>query len=134
MNSEIKTEWLAALRSGEYKQGTRALNTEAGMCCLGVLCDLYVKKGNTQWVEEFVTENSDVDQMLIGQTIKGITDPITKHTDFGILPIEVQNWAGLVENNPLTVPNKKEDLQYISALNDQGLTFSQIADIIQYSL
>lgn len=40
LKPERKAEWLAALRSGEYKQVTGALRKEAGFCCLGVQCDL----------------------------------------------------------------------------------------------
>ena len=40
MNKEIKTKWLAALRSGKYEQGFGALKTPSGHCCLGVLCDV----------------------------------------------------------------------------------------------
>lgn len=38
MDAELKAKWVAALRSGEYRQGCRFLLTESGaMCCLGVL-------------------------------------------------------------------------------------------------
>ena len=51
MNPEIKAQWVAALRSGEYKQGRGQLrNTDDEYCCLGVLCDLAVKAGVTEWV------------------------------------------------------------------------------------
>lgn len=40
MNKELKTKWLEALRSGEYKQSREILKDENGFCCLGVLCDL----------------------------------------------------------------------------------------------
>lgn len=46
----LNREWVAALRSGKYKQGTNALrgylldpdedNYESTHCCLGVLCDM----------------------------------------------------------------------------------------------
>jgi len=45
MNPEVKELWLAALRSGEYKQGRQRLRTDDEFCCLGVLCDLAVKAG-----------------------------------------------------------------------------------------
>lgn len=32
--------WVAALRSGEYKQGRERLRYEDEFCCLGVACDL----------------------------------------------------------------------------------------------
>lgn len=41
MNPEIKTKWVAALRSGYYIQGTGVLRSQGNkFCCLGVLCDI----------------------------------------------------------------------------------------------
>lgn len=37
MDSKIKEQWVAALRSGKYKQGTGYLNRDGKFCCLGVL-------------------------------------------------------------------------------------------------
>lgn len=52
MNPDIKAKWVAALRSGEYKQGYGALHcgsddpkVDGGFCCLGVLCEVAVKEG-----------------------------------------------------------------------------------------
>ncbi len=39
LKPEFKAKWVAALRSGEYQQGKRALNPQEGhYCCLGVAC------------------------------------------------------------------------------------------------
>lgn len=44
MSPELKTQWLQALRSGNYEQGTAYLaNYSQGktkFCCLGVLCEV----------------------------------------------------------------------------------------------
>lgn len=38
MDEELKAKWVAALRSGEYKQARgEMLSSDGGMCCLGVL-------------------------------------------------------------------------------------------------
>lgn len=37
---EFKEKWIAALRSGEYKQDKGALQTNNGYCCLGVAAHL----------------------------------------------------------------------------------------------
>lgn len=39
---ELKAKWLAALRSGDYKQGKNYLHNSAKdtFCCLGVLCEV----------------------------------------------------------------------------------------------
>lgn len=36
-------KWIAALRSGTYKQGMGQLKNGDAYCCLGVACDLYRK-------------------------------------------------------------------------------------------
>jgi len=38
MTPELKALWLAALRSGEYRQTRDTLKDKDGYCCLGVLC------------------------------------------------------------------------------------------------
>lgn len=46
LKQDIKARWVAALRSGNYQQGHRALRTGSNhFCCLGVLCDLAAKDG-----------------------------------------------------------------------------------------
>jgi hypothetical protein len=40
MDAKLKAEWIAALRSGEYRQGLNYLHDSERntFCCLGVLC------------------------------------------------------------------------------------------------
>lgn len=42
MDADLKAKWVAALRSGAYEQGRKALLSSDGMryCCLGVLADI----------------------------------------------------------------------------------------------
>ena len=42
MKREVKDKWIAALRSGKYKQGTGCLRDidSNAFCCMGVLCDI----------------------------------------------------------------------------------------------
>ena len=48
----VKERWLAALRSGDYKQGKDSLKTEANtFCCLGVLCDVVKDDLGAYWSE-----------------------------------------------------------------------------------
>lgn len=56
---DLAVKWIAALRSGEYKQTKGALRKADGFCCLGVLCDLTRKEGlvSTDWKERLVTTN-----------------------------------------------------------------------------
>lgn len=46
MNPEIKAQWVAALRSGDYQQGRGQLRSGNNTyCCLGVLMELAVEAG-----------------------------------------------------------------------------------------
>jgi hypothetical protein len=41
MEQELKDKWIAALRSGKYKQGKYQLrDSDNCYCCLGVLCEV----------------------------------------------------------------------------------------------
>lgn len=48
MNPEKKDikKWVKALRSGKYKQGYGLLETDAGHCCLGVACRIFIPPKN----------------------------------------------------------------------------------------
>lgn len=55
MNPELKAQWLEALRSGRYQQGTGALrNSDQCYCCLGVLADI---RDPSRWSEQ--ADNQD---------------------------------------------------------------------------
>lgn len=101
MNAEIKKKWVAALRSGKYRQGWRFLHFRDAFCCLGVLCDLAAKEG----VCEVNNPN-------------GITsyDGVCV-----ILPDSVCGWAELPHTNPFG----------LAEMNDKGKSFSEIADYIE---
>lgn len=107
MNPEIKTKWIAALRSGEFKQGQGKLRTGDTFCCLGVLCELYRRTtGDGVWTGSHFLMASDV------------------------LPSSVRNWAGLTHSNPVIF----DDATSLAEKNDAGVSFSEIADIINNEL
>ena len=122
MNIEVKAQWLNALRSGEYKQGTGCLREGDKYCILGVLCDLYVKQ-----VHEVEWDAGKERFSLYGNGSS--------------LPDQVSRWAGLGDNrlprNPY-VDIKREGLlegrQPLAALNDEGWSFEEIADLIEEHL
>jgi hypothetical protein len=58
MNAELKVKWIAALRSGKYRQGLgRLRGGDNSYCCLGVLCDV---RDSTAWNGNTYTNNSVV--------------------------------------------------------------------------
>lgn len=132
MNPEIKERWVAALRSGDYTQTRGALHRvedytdtagefyPAGMCCLGVLCDLYIKAevGPERW-------HTDPDRRhRAGFGLSGTSNRI------GLPTHSVVEWAGLSPSFDLT-PEDEESELVLPHLNDGGKTFDQIADLIE---
>ena len=137
MNQEIKTKWINALRSGDYEQGQGALkNTDGQYCCLGVLCDLYDKHR----MEEFGAESCwAVDTVMLNEYISVLGHP----TEVGVPSNVVVDWAGLPHNNPDSLVDLEDEVweekyQYelpIAELNDDhGLTFNELADLIEEQL
>lgn len=118
MDAAIKDAWVEDLRSGKYKQGRKQLhNAQDEFCCLGVLCEIAVKNGV-------------------------IPEPVLDHDAYryaqdrtAVLPNEVQEWAGL-ENSlpfePVPLPYDEELYMDLASLNDGGMSFKQIADVINY--
>lgn len=128
MNPIVKSAWIEALRSGEYSQGRRALHISTGernteeFCCLGVLCDLAYQAG----------------------VVSRYFNPEAFHYSYGFgpssnsaeLPEQVMRWAGLenadpIVESPLWTTTPGETLAY---LNDSGLSFAVIANIIEDQL
>ena len=111
MNPIVKATWIAALRSGEYKQAKSKLHRDdGGFCCLGVLCDLHAKIHGKQW------EHRGTYYSYFGAD--------------GYLPNSVLAWAGL-ENNGSSVRIRESNL---ANLNDDGQSFERIAELIEAEL
>lgn len=109
MNPEIKAQWLAALRSGEYAQGRGSLKTDSGdYCCLGVLCQLAVDQGVVDEYSEFCTKTSYPSGMVV-------------------------EWSGIPTFNPVVDGDGYHTR--LATLNDvQQYSFAKIADIIEAQL
>lgn len=122
MDQRVKKKWLEALRSGKYPQGRSVLrNTGEQFCCLGVLCELAVEAG-VATVERPRDENAYVYSSAGDRQC-------------GVLPAGVSAWAGLNAGNPLvSIKEGPDNLRTLSALNDGGTTFGQIANYIEGQL
>jgi hypothetical protein len=114
MNKIIK-EWVAALRSGKYKQGKNYLRRGNKFCCLGVLCELAVKAKVTEATESGMGSSI----IMYGQSSS-------------VLPAKVKKWAGLVnESGVFKFKSNETALNSLAALNDSGKSFAEIADVIE---
>ena len=133
--------WLEELRSGNRQQVTGYLScgigtgAEVGFCCLGVATEL---AGLSPDFEN-------------GHAYYGNVDP-----QYLTLPVEAQEWLGVNTGDPHLAfdPNDEEHVDYLldvvgpefvrefrdngseyltgALLNDQGVTFAQIADLIEH--
>lgn len=118
MNQDIKQQWLAALRSGEYTQGRGLLRpTEDTYCCLGVLCDLHAKATGEIWIDDRYFDQSEA------------------------LPTIVQQWAGLSDWCPDIPLRPGQGVATLAEFNDgrsdydlRPHTFAEIADLIEQHL
>lgn len=105
-----RERWTAALRSGDYQQGNGCLSPQVGCyCCLGVL--------------QFIFSSLDPqihEHHLLAHENWGANfmPPIDTAWKSGILPYGVK----------LLIPNNQ--LPNLSQLNDSGMSFADIADII----
>jgi hypothetical protein len=134
MKVEIAKKWVAALRSGEYKQGQGNLrNSDNTFCCLGVLCDLAQKEG-----------------ILPEPEIREYAEYYKYEGAAYYTPPKVQEWAGLATVNG-NLRRESEDVSYpqiefidryginkksldLAHANDTGATFATIADIIEANI
>lgn len=135
MNQQIKNLWVEALRSEDYQQARGSLLEaedledceEVSYCCLGVLCELYRKEVGGFWRSEDCGDYS-----FVAKDDEGVWDGSTID-----LPSSVMEWAELPGSDP-TVEVAVGTLQYraasLSKLNDEGLDFESIANLIENQL
>jgi len=114
MNENAK-KWVAALRSGRYRQTRGHLADRSGFCCLGVACELYIEAGN------------DLSKMPDGRP----DGEIRYGDETAQLPNEVQQWLGLRHSTGLVDGLFGRSPMQLSALNDHGMSFEALADTIE---
>lgn len=114
MNSEVKTEWLAALRDGTRPQGKRYLIADGKYCCLGVLCEL-------------AAEHGVVDAVV---SVYGDRTATTFDGQESSIPGSVQQWAGI----PAFGNSRLYDTNSLAYRNDEGESFESIADWVEENL
>jgi hypothetical protein len=127
MNPQVKENWVNALLSGEYKQGTGNLKSGTGFCCLGVLCDLYAKEHNEDWetATTFVSLDEENPKPHDYWYFDGESE---------FLPTKVMKWAGLDRFDPDIELHDPVCTFTLAELNDNGSTFGEIAKLIDEQL
>ena len=116
MDPGLKQRWIEALRSGDFKQGRRALRTrDDKYCCLGVLCEVHPH------VQGRLDYDSSRYMYYYQRTDSDVFLPASLEEELGL--------ERLVEGDCLSASNR------LTELNDGAeLTFDQIADWIEENL
>lgn len=112
---QFRDKWITALRSGRYKQTTGYLKDEHGYCCLGVACNIYNKHFDNK-----------VKMVKYGSIFRFDTEE-------EILPCKVQKALSLASQNGAYKSDKlvASQLKSLAVDNDDGVSFKEIADIIE---
>lgn len=103
MLNENAKKWVAALRSGRYRQTTGLLTRDGAYCCLGVACA--------------IAEDAGLD--------------LPNWHDDGALPWEVRQWLGMKSQWGNFLIDGQLLGTELTVLNDNGSTFAEIAEIIE---
>lgn len=141
MNRSGKRQWIKALRSEQFLQGKQKLKMVdphrgdlAHHCCLGVLCELNGYREKRPYGTSTVTfispkgreENSFLPLELVEKY----------ELRYNLLASYLNNTPQ--RNNPMmfkaVLPDGGVEFYSLAHLNDQGFTFNQIADLIDYFL
>lgn len=106
MNQEIKKEWVEALRSGAFQQTLETIkdydkSNEPRYCCLGVLLEIYAKSIGCTRGEEIYDD--------------------------------INNDEGKLSDSQLKIFSltESEQIALIEANDEKGLSFIEIADVIE---
>lgn len=115
-----------ALRSNKYNQIKGALVGDAGHCCLGVACDIYIQQNPTE--ASWSTENCN-GGVVYDEDEYNSEEVANEHA-----PDKVAKWYGWNYGNPeLKVPSKiAKEPQVATECNDElNMTFKQIANAFE---
>ena len=111
MKKDIKDLWVTTLRSGYFRQTSgRLMRNTDQFCVLGVLCNILFAEMNCVWEDTNYSARS-----FLGET--------------AVLPKEVMTFCDI--KTPTCELEYKGNKTSLTKLNDNGLMFSELADIIE---
>lgn len=134
MKPEVAKKWVSALRSGKYTQGKKALkyktkNNVTRHCCLGVLCELYNQDKKKKQQKPLSVKLAPAH--AAGE-LGGDNKPYSFAGQATVLPDSVRKWAGMADAiGEIANEDSDHDGSTLAELNDDGMSFKKIAEIIE---
>lgn len=137
MNQSQKDQWLAWLRDPKNEQGNGYLKKDDEYCCLGGLCEIsklgeWIKrttKGDgTYWY--VVRPDSNVGYRDAAFLPEPVAEKYGLTTD-GLFTPSIETLDLLKTRYNMTFVEAKTTVMSLAMLNDRGVSFFTIADIIE---
>jgi predicted transcriptional regulator len=123
MKKKIADKWIAALKSGNYKQGKYRLHSGDCFCALGVLCDVAEKEGIAE--RKILNTRANI---LVGYYVKDNNPDVIQFASYAELDDGMLKWSG-IKDSRATLADKT---QSVANLNDnEDKSFEEIADFIK---
>jgi hypothetical protein len=140
-DATVKAAWVAALRGGQYRQARRQLSDPARgtFDVLGVLCDVVRDRVRGEWLADgsFGVDGSigDVDDAFGSWSRDAVPPLVAEAVGLDDVPaVRVGLLSG--SQRRLVAGEIAGGVTYVSlsALNDAGMTFGEMADLIERGL
>lgn len=128
--------WIAALKSGKYKQGRWCLKNDTGYCCLGIYLETdpdYNLTDPANWEDKFneltykdVLYNKEFLPSKLAEEL-GLSVKV-KET----LKENIDNLYKWLDENNITLSFESDSFQkFLSTMNDSGVPFEKIAEFLE---
>jgi len=125
---EIKTKWIAALRSGDYTQARHELNSGDGFCCLGVLAEV-LEPGVTK-----TGDLSDCSSFRGSDEMNGGIRAFAQRHELGALFAPNDGLRAVTQEHGVEMGAWREADRALMSLNDNDWSFEDIANLIEEHL
>jgi hypothetical protein len=129
MDTDLKTKWVEALRSGRYSQATEVLHDEenGGFCCLGVLCKVMgAEFGKATEYDEDVHNEYDYVPHIDGRVLSAGDDQELRPS--------VLSEVGLTLDDQIKLVIMNDGTERAGEPPTQRHSFAEIADYIEKNL
>lgn len=130
MKQDVAKRWSMALRSGQYKQGSKYLCLDQQFCCLGVLAELsdVVRKDDSKYQRYDIFGNSNTSLAVVRIYGDGAISSVPK--DVAVEAEMICTLGARRDRKELVFRDRPGHYQNLAHANDCGIPFTAIAEYI----